>query len=96
MSGSEKEGSGYASSYISDDDLEDMFSVNVFDEQDTPQTSPNMTPEQQVVVDTSAIRDFIAQERAKKERRERRRGSGSSKKSRRGTAESSQMSVIRE
>jgi hypothetical protein len=80
-----------ATSYISDDDLEDLFPC-VFDDaaQDcTPPITPFATrsPEasaamHHVVVDTGALmRQLIAEEKAKKERKQRRR-SGSSRKSR--------------
>jgi len=80
-----------ATSFISDDDLEDLFPL-VFDDSEhdcTPPTTPfaNRSPDiqAQVVVDTGALmRDLIAQEKAKRERKSRRR-SGSSKKSRSGT-----------
>lgn len=80
-----------ATSFISDDDLEDLFPL-VFDDSEhdcTPPTTPfaNHSPDiqAQVVVDTGALmRDLIAQEKAKRERKSRRR-SGSSKKSRSGT-----------
>jgi len=84
-----------ATSYLSDDDLEDFFPC-VFDdaEQDcTPPITPYATRslevassiQAQVVVDTGALmRELIAQEKAKKERKLRRR-SGSSRKSRSGT-----------
>jgi hypothetical protein len=88
-----------ASSFISDDDLEDLFPA-VFDdaEQDcTPVVTPlgprslDASPtlrQAQVVVDTGALmRELIAQEKAKKERKRRSRsGSSSSKKSRSGSS----------
>jgi hypothetical protein len=93
------------SSFISDDDLEDIFPA-VFDdaEQDcTPIASPygNRSPETsssmhqaQVVVDTGALmRELIAQEKAKKARKRRSRSS-SSRKSRNET--SKHMSPILE
>lgn len=80
-----------ATSFISDDDLEDLFPC-VFDDSEhdcTPPATPfnNRSPDvqAQVVVDTGALmRELIAQEKAKKERKQRRR-SGSSRKSRSGT-----------
>lgn len=88
---------GHATSYISDDDLVDLY-PSVFEEQDcTPIATPSRTPEfqEQVIVDTGAImRELIAQEKAKKEKRRRR---SSSKKSRSGSGTSSKhMSPIAE
>lgn len=91
-----------ATSYISDDDLEDLFPCT-FDEAEqdcTPSSSPahrSINPpsaqEAQVVVDTGALmRELIAQEKAKRERKQRRR-SGSPRKLRNGTK---QMSAILE
>jgi hypothetical protein len=88
-----------ASSFISDDDLEDLFPA-VFDdaEQDcTPVATPlgprslDASPtlhQAQVVVDTGALmRELIAQEKLKKDRKRRSRsGSFSSKKSRSGSS----------
>ncbi|KAH8601207.1 hypothetical protein B0O99DRAFT_736438 [Bisporella sp. PMI_857] len=94
---SSRDRESYATSYISDDDLADLLDVSPFAEpESTPLASPNWTPEQQVVVDTAAIREFIAQEKAKKERRARRRGSSSSKKSRSSSGSSKHMSPIKE
>ena len=87
-------------SYISDDDL--LFPC-VFEDAEctplaTPQssrspTSTSMMPEQ-VVVDTGALmRQLIAEEKAKRERK--RRGSRSSRKSRSGSS-GKQMSPIQE
>jgi hypothetical protein len=80
-----------ATSFISDDDLEDLFPC-VFDDSEhdcTPPATPfaNRSPDvqAQVVVDTGALmRELIAQEKAKKERKQRRR-SGSSRKPHSGT-----------
>ena len=84
-----------ATSFISDDDLEDLFPC-VFDdrEQDyTPVVTPSRTPEAQVVVDCGELmRDLIAQEKAKKERRARRRSSSSSSKKSRSSSGSSSSS----
>ena len=88
-----------ATSFISNDDLEDLFPC-VFDEREqdcTPVVTPSRTPEAQVVVDCGELmRDLIAQEKAKKERRARRRSSSSSKKSRSGSGSSKRMSPIQE
>jgi len=91
-----------ATSFISDDDLEDLFPC-VFDEREqdcTPVVTPSRTPEAQVVVDCGELmRDLIAQEKAKKERRARRRSSGSSRKSRSSSGSSGsskRMSPIQE
>ena len=87
------------SSFISDDDLEDLFSCAFDHRQSTPLTTPSRTPlthtpEAQVVVDTGAMmRQLIAEEKAKKERRARRRSS-TSKKSRSGSNTSNRMSPI--
>ena len=88
-----------ATSYISNDDLEDLFPC-VFEDSEheiTPSASPFATRSldlrAQVVVDTGALmRELIAQEKAKKERKQRRR-SGSSRKSSKGA---NQMSPILE
>jgi len=94
----------HATSFISNDDLEDLFPC-VFDEAEqdcTPPVTPFATRspqassavhQEQVVVDTGALmRELIAEEKAKKERKRRR--SGSSRKSRSGT--SKHMSPILE
>jgi len=92
----------YASSYISDADLEDFFPC-VFEEQHdfTPLATPSRSPEfrEQVIVDTGAMmRELIAQEKAKKEKeRERRRRKSGPKKSRSGSGASNKhMSPIAE
>lgn len=79
-----------ATSFISDDDLEDLF-PSVFEDSEhdcTPPATPCATRspdvQAQVVADTGALmRELIVQEKAKKEKRQRRR-SGSSRKSRSG------------
>ena len=89
------------SSYISDDDL--LFPCVFEDAECTPLATPqsnrsptatSMMPEAQVVVDTGALmRQLIAEEKAKRERK--RRGSRSSRKSRSGSS-GKQMSPIQE
>lgn len=88
-------------SYISDDDL--LFPCVFDDAESTPLTTPHsirspastaMMPEAQVVVDTGALmRQLIAEEKAKRERK--RRGSRSSRKSRSGSS-GKPMSPIKE
>lgn len=88
---SSSSGEERATSYISDDDLEDLFPFvfgEIEPEQDSSSSvSPYVTPEveAQVAVDTGALmRELVAQEKAKRERKQRRR-SASPRKSRSGT-----------
>ncbi|KAG9247207.1 hypothetical protein BJ878DRAFT_214128 [Calycina marina] len=91
----------HPSSYISDDDLEDLF-PNVFDDRSqdyTPVITPSRTPDPQVVIDLRELMgDLVAQEKARKVQRTRRRsGSSSSKKSRSSSGGSSKpMTPIQE
>lgn len=92
---------GQVSSYISDDDL--LFPCVFEDAECTPLATPSsnpspssvaMMPDAHVVLDTGALmRQLIAEEKAKREKR--RRGSRSARKSRSGSSEK-QMSPIQE
>jgi len=97
-SNEDREGA-HATSYISNDDLEDLFFPSVFEEQDsTPLATPSRTPDlqEQVIADTGAMmRALIAQEKARKERRRRKTSSGKKSRSSSGTSQK-HMSPIAE